>query len=57
MDLFLFISVIVALTFIFLYFVIKYDFNKKKLELEEKKLELEKKKFEFHKQVQEEDKI
>ncbi|WP_345239303.1 hypothetical protein [Pontibacillus salipaludis] len=49
MDLFLFISVIVGMTFIFLYFVFNHDIQKKKLELEEQKLELEKKKVELQK--------
>lgn len=49
MDLFLFISVIVGLTFIFLYFVLNFDLKKKQLVLEEKKLELEKNKLELHK--------
>ncbi|MGR9049518.1 hypothetical protein ACQ4XT_12915 [Halobacillus faecis] len=53
MDLFLFISVIVGMTFIFLYFVIRYDLKKKNLELEEKKLELEKKKLDLEKKYQE----
>ncbi|WLR46403.1 hypothetical protein LC065_12525 [Halobacillus litoralis] len=53
MDLFLFISVIVGMTFIFLYFVIHFDLKKKKLDLEEKKLELEEKKIELQKENQE----
>ncbi|GEN52226.1 hypothetical protein [Halobacillus faecis] len=55
MDLFLFISVIVGMTFIFLYFVIRYDLKKKTLEFEEKKLELEEKKLELQKQQQEQE--
>ncbi|RWZ54538.1 hypothetical protein EQV77_14815 [Halobacillus fulvus] len=47
MNLFLFISVVIALTFIFLYFVLYFDLKKKKIELEERKLELEKKKLEL----------
>ncbi|RDY69069.1 hypothetical protein DXT76_17390 [Halobacillus trueperi] len=54
MDLFLFISVIVGLTFVFLSFVIHYDFKKKKLEIEEKKVELEERKLELNKKFQEE---
>ncbi|WP_158512357.1 hypothetical protein [Halobacillus halophilus] len=56
MNLFFFISVIVALTFIFLYFVLQIDLKKKKLELEDKKLELEKRKLEIHKECQKEEK-
>ena len=55
MNLFFFISVIVALTFIFLYFVLQFDLKKKQLELEEKKLELEKKKLESNIKCQEEE--
>ncbi|MYL48104.1 hypothetical protein GLV98_01345 [Halobacillus litoralis] len=54
MDLFLFISVIVGLTFVFLSFVIHYDFKKKKLEIEEKKVELEERKLEMNNNDQEE---
>ncbi|RLQ91169.1 hypothetical protein [Falsibacillus albus] len=53
MDLFLFLSVIVGMTFIFLYFVINYDLKKRKLELEDKKLELEMKKLQLNKESQE----
>ncbi|WP_165997607.1 hypothetical protein [Bacillus sp. Cs-700] len=53
MDLFLFISVIVGITFIFLYFVMNFDLKKKKLEVEEKKLELEKRKLEINEEPQE----
>lgn len=53
MDLFLFITVIVALTFIFLYFVIRYDLQKKKLEVEEKRLDLEKQKLELDRKSEE----
>ena len=56
MNLFFFISVIVALTFIFLYFVLQFDLKKKQLELEEKKLDLEKRKLELDKDGQEEEK-
>gem|GEM_PF-5502221 len=56
MNLFFFISVIVALTFLFLYFVLQIDLKKKKLELEEKKLEWEKSKLEFNHECQEEEK-
>ncbi|MBA2175982.1 hypothetical protein H0266_13885 [Halobacillus locisalis] len=55
MDLFLFISFIVALTFIFLYFVMRYDFKKKALEVEEKKLDLEKRKLELKEEHQDEE--
>ncbi|SCZ79848.1 hypothetical protein [Acidaminobacter hydrogenoformans] len=53
MDLFLFISVIVISTFIFLYFVMRFDSKKKQLQLEEKKLELEKRKLEMKEHYQE----
>ena len=53
MDLFLFISVIVGMTFVFLYFVLNFDLKKKKLEVEEKKLELEMKKLEINEEPQE----
>ncbi len=53
MDLFFFISVIVGMTFIFLYFVIRYDLNKKKVELEQSKVELEKMKLQLSKERQE----
>jgi len=56
LNLFFFISVIVALTFLFLYFVLQIDLKKKKLELEEKKLEWEKSKLEFNHECQEEEK-
>ncbi|MCA1011509.1 hypothetical protein [Halobacillus halophilus] len=56
MNLFFFITVIVALTFIFLYFVLQIDLKKKQLELEEKKLDLEKRKFEHGKDGLEEEK-
>ncbi|MEC3885347.1 hypothetical protein GLW00_15955 [Halobacillus litoralis] len=52
MDLFLFIIIIVGLTFLFLGFVINFDLKKKKLELEEKKVELEKQKLELNNQGQ-----
>lgn len=55
MDLFFFISVIVGMTFIFLYFVIRYDLKKKKVELEQNKLELEKMKLQLSKERQEDD--
>ncbi|WP_273832342.1 hypothetical protein [Guptibacillus sedimenti] len=53
MDLFLFISVIVGMTFIFLYFVMNFDLKKKKLEVEEKKLELEKRRLEIDQESKE----
>ncbi|MCA0991909.1 hypothetical protein [Pseudalkalibacillus hwajinpoensis] len=53
MDLFLFISVIVGMTFIFLYFVMNFDLKKKKLEVEEKKLELEKRRLELKEEGEE----
>ena len=53
MDLFLFISVIVGMTFIFLYFVMNFDLKKKRLEVEEKKLELEKRKLELKEEAEE----
>ncbi|MGB8000831.1 MAG: hypothetical protein WCF60_12175 [Anaerobacillus sp.] len=56
MDLFLFISVIVGMTFIFLYFVMNFDLKKKKLEVEEKKLELEKRKLELKEEAEEQGK-
>jgi hypothetical protein len=52
-DLFLFISVIVGMTFIFLYFVMNFDLKKKKLEVEEKKLELEKRRLELKEEAEE----
>lgn len=56
MDLFIFITVIVGMSFIFLYFVIKYDLKRKELELEEKRIDLEKRKLELSKEVQEKNK-
>ena len=53
MDLFLFISIIVGMTFIFLYFVLNFDLKKKKLEIEEKQLELEKRKLELKEEAEE----
>ncbi|SFG31892.1 hypothetical protein SAMN05216353_13424 [Halobacillus alkaliphilus] len=47
MNLFFFITVIVGLTFIFLYFVLRFDLKKKQLEVEEKRLDLEKRTFEL----------
>ena len=41
------------MTYIFLYFVLHFDFKKKKLELEEKKLELENRKLEVNEETQE----
>ena len=55
MDLFFFISVIVGMTFIFLYFVIRYDLKKKQVELEQNKLELEKMKLQLSTERQEDD--
>ncbi|MDX8342212.1 hypothetical protein [Rossellomorea sp. YZS02] len=55
MDLFFFISVIVGMTFIFLYFVIRYDLKKKNVELEQSKVELEKMKLELSKERKEQD--
>ncbi|WP_226673399.1 hypothetical protein [Rossellomorea aquimaris] len=52
MDLFFFISVIVGMTFIFLYFVIRYDLKKKNVELEQSKVELEKMKLQLNKERQ-----
>ncbi|KMM37207.1 hypothetical protein [Guptibacillus hwajinpoensis] len=53
MTLFFFISVIVGMTYIFLYFVLNFDLKKKKLEIEEKKLDLEKRKLELNEESQE----
>ncbi|WP_377887958.1 hypothetical protein [Alkalihalobacillus sp. R86527] len=59
MNLFIFISVIVGMTFIFLYFVLRFDFKKKQLEVEETKLEVEKRKLELNEEaeVQGEEKV
>ncbi|KGX92063.1 hypothetical protein N781_02710 [Pontibacillus halophilus JSM 076056 = DSM 19796] len=46
MDLFLFISVIVGMTFLFLCFVMNFELKKKKVELEEQRLMVEKSKLE-----------
>lgn len=52
MNLFFFITVIVGLTFIFLYFVLRFDLKKKQLEVEEKRLDLEKRKLELNEDCQ-----
>ncbi len=47
------------MTFIFLYFVLRFDFKKKQLEVEETKLEVEKRKLELNEEaeVQGEEKV
>ena len=43
------------MTFIFLYFVLRYDLKKKKVELEQSKVNLEKKKLQLSKERQDDD--